>query len=144
MAASMNRRVPEEKIKPFRLVKYFTFTGLVVIFLVTLILIILNTHWVKSIQRKKAEDYAQALIENLNHQVFIQFILPIGIKFGKVQLRNPDQLERMDNVVRSTLYSFKVEDLNIYSMNNTISYSFDEGRIGVVAVGGTALEQAKV
>ena len=66
------------------------------------------------------------------------------MKFGKVQLRNPDQLERMDNVVRSTLYSFKVEDLNIYSMNNTISYSFDEGRIGVVAVGGTALEQAKV
>ena len=49
MAATMNRRVPEEKIKPFRLVKYFTFTGLVVIFLVTLILTILNTHWVKSI-----------------------------------------------------------------------------------------------
>ena len=144
MAASMNRRVPEEKIKPFRLVKYFTFTGLVVIFLVTLILTILNTHWVKSMQRKKAEDYAHALIENLNHQVFIQFILPVGMKFGRVQLRNPDQLERMDNVVRSTLYSFKVEDLNIYSMNNTISYSFDEGRIGVVAVGGTALEQAKV
>ncbi|MCK7509687.1 MAG: hypothetical protein MZV70_40355 [Desulfobacterales bacterium] len=37
----------------------------------------------------------------------------------------------MDNVVRSTLHSFKVEDLNIYSMNNTISYSFDEERIGV-------------
>jgi signal transduction histidine kinase len=126
----MNRRVPEEKIKPFRLVKYFTFTGLVVIFLVTLILTILNTHWVKSMQRKKAEDYAHALIENLNHQVFIQFILPVGITFGRVQLRNPDQLERMDNVVRSTLYRFKVEDLNIYSMNNTISYSFDEGRIG--------------
>ncbi|RPJ15795.1 MAG: two-component sensor histidine kinase, partial [Deltaproteobacteria bacterium] len=79
MGASMNQRVPEDKIKPFRLVKYFTFTGLVVIFLVTLILIILNTHWVKSIQRKKAEDYAHALIENLNHQVFIQFILPIGM-----------------------------------------------------------------
>ncbi|MCK7509688.1 MAG: hypothetical protein MZV70_40360 [Desulfobacterales bacterium] len=54
MVATMNRRVPEEKIKPFRLVKYFTFTGLVVIFLVTLILTILNTHWVKSMQRKKS------------------------------------------------------------------------------------------
>jgi signal transduction histidine kinase len=49
----------------------------------------------------------------------------------------------MDNVVRSTLHSFKVDELNIYSMNNTISYSFEEERIGVKAVGGTALEQAK-
>jgi signal transduction histidine kinase len=141
--APMATSLPEEKIKPFRLVKYFTFTGLVVIFMVTIILAILNTHWVKSMQRKKSEDYAHALIENLNHQVFIQFILPIGMKFGKVQLRNPEQFERMDNVVRSTLHSFKVEDLNIYSMNNTISYSFGEDRIGIKAVGGTALEQAK-
>jgi two-component system, NtrC family, sensor histidine kinase HydH len=139
----MDRQLPEERIKPFRLVKYFTFSGLVVIFLVTLILAILNTHWVKSMQRKKSEDYAHALIENLNHQVFLQFILPIGMKFGKVQLRNQEQFERMDNVVRSTLHSFKVEDINIYSMNNTISYSFDEARIGVKAFGGTALEQAK-
>ena len=139
----MDRTVSEERIKPFRLVKYFTFSGLVVIFLVTLILTILNTHWVKSMQRKKSEDYAHALIENLNHQVFLQFILPIGMKFGKVQLRNQEQFERMDNVVRSTLHSFKVEDLNIYSMSNTISYSFDETRIGVKAFGGTAIEQAK-
>lgn len=139
----MDRQLSEERIKPFRLVKYFTFSGLVVIFLVTLILTILNTHWVKSMQRKKSEDYAHALIENLNHQVFLQFILPIGMKFGKVQLRNQEQFERMDNVVRSTLHSFKVEDINIYSMSNTISYSFDEARIGVKAFGGTALEQAK-
>jgi two-component system, NtrC family, sensor histidine kinase HydH len=139
----MDRHQSEERIKPFRLVKYFTFSGLVVIFLVTLILAILNTHWVKSMQRKKSEDYAHALIENLNHQVFIQFILPIGMKFGKVQLRNQEQFERMDNVVRSTLHSFKVEEINIYSMSNTISYSFDEARIGVRALGGTALEQAK-
>jgi len=143
MTIRMDRTLSEERIKPFRLVKYFTFSGLVVIFLVTLILAILNTHWVKSMQRKKSEDYAHALIENLNHQVFLQFILPIGMKFGKVQLRNQEQFERMDNVVRSTLHSFKVEDLNIYSMSNTISYSFDETRIGVKAFGGTALEQAK-
>jgi signal transduction histidine kinase len=139
----MAQSVPEERIKPFRLVKYFTFTGLVVIFLVTFILAILNTHWVKSMQRKKSEDYAHALIENLNHQVFIQFILPIGMKYGKVQLRNQEQFERMDRVVRSTLHSFKVEDLNIYSMTDTVSYSFEEERIGAKMMGGTALEQAK-
>ena len=56
MTIRMDQTLSEERIKPFRLVKYFTFSGLVVIFLVTLILAILNTHWVKSMQRKKSED----------------------------------------------------------------------------------------
>ncbi len=133
----------EERIKPFRLVKYFAFSGLVLIFFVTVILAILNTHWVKSLQRKKSEDYAHALIENLNHQIFLQFILPVGMRYGRIQLRNPEQFERMDHVVRSTLHSFKVKELNIYSINDTISYSFDPERIGMQAVKDQALEEAK-
>ena len=77
----METKKPEERIKPFRLVKYFTFTGLVVIFLVTVILSVLNTHWVKELQQQKSEDYAHSLIENLNHQVFIQVIIPMGPPF---------------------------------------------------------------
>jgi len=138
----MNTQTPEEKIKPFRLVKYFTFIGLIVIFLVTIILTVLNTHWVRSMQHKKSEDYARLLIENLNHQVFLQFIIPVGLMFGKIQLRDKDQYDRMDKVVRSTLHSFKVEDVNIYDMNNTVSYSFDTSLIGRKNVGGSAYQSA--
>ena len=139
----MRTKLPEEKIKPFRLVKYFAFTGLIVIFLVTLILSLLNTHWVKSMQRKKSEDYAHVMIENLNHQVFLQFIIPVGIRFGKIQLSNREQFERMDNVVRSTMHSFKVETVNIYSMDNEVSYSFDQYLIGRRNYGGTGYMQAR-
>jgi signal transduction histidine kinase len=138
----MNTRSPEESITPFRLVKYFTFTGLIVIFLVTIILSVLNTHWVKAMQRQKSEDYAHSLIENLNHQVFIQFNIPIVFKFGKIQLSNKEQFDRLDKVVRGTLHSFKVEALNIYSMDNTISYSFDPDLIGRKNFGGTGYQQA--
>lgn len=138
----METKQLEERIKPFRLVKYFTFTGLVVIFLVTVILSALNTHWVKALQRQKSEDYARSLIENLNHQVFVQVIIPMGVRFGKIQLSTPEQFERMDNVVRSTLHSFKVESLNIYSMNNTVAYSFDPDLIGRTNFGGTGYSQA--
>jgi signal transduction histidine kinase len=138
----MDTKPPEERIKPFRLVKYFTFTGLVVIFLVTIILSVFNTHWVKSMQRQKSEDYAHSLIENLNHQVFVQFTIPMGIKYGKTQLSTKEQFNRMDKVVRSTLHSFKVEALNIYSMDNTISYSFDPHLIGRKNFGGTGYQQA--
>ena len=140
----MDSKLPEEKIKPFRLVKYFAFSGLIVIFSVTLILSLLNTHWVKSMQRKKSEDYAHVMIENLNHQVFLQFIIPVVMMTGKIQLSNREQFERMDNVVRSTMHSFKVETVNIYSMDNRISYSLDPTMIGRRNYGGTGYQQARM
>jgi signal transduction histidine kinase len=140
---TMEPRLTEDRIKPFRLVKYFAYAGLVVIFMVTLILSVLNTHWVKSMQRKKSEDYAHVMIENLNHQIFLQFIIPIGLMYNKIQLSNREQFERMDTVVRSTMHSFKAETVNIYSMDNEVSYSFDKYLIGRKNYGGTGYLQAK-
>jgi len=125
-----------ERAKPFRLVKYFTFTSLIVIFIGTIILSVLNTHWVRSIQYQKSEDYALLLIENLNHQVFLQFIVPVGLKYGKIELRNKEQFERMDSVVRSTLHSFKVEMVNIYGKKDIIAYSFSSDLVGMENIGG--------
>ena len=132
----------EEQIKPFRLVKYFTFTSLVVIFIGTLALTILNTHGARNLQQKKSEDFARLLIENLNHQVFTQFILPVALKYGKIQLSDKKQFERMDKVVRSTLHSFKVDMVNIYDMQDTVSYSFDQALVGKENLGGKAYQDA--
>ncbi len=127
----------EEKTKPFKLVKYFTFTSLIVIFLGTLALSFLNTHWARTMHLEKSEAYALLLVENLNHQVFLQFVIPVALRFGKIQLRKKEQYERMDKVVRSTFHSFKVEMVNIYDVDtNIISYSFDQQMIGKKDVGG--------
>jgi two-component system sensor histidine kinase HydH len=134
--------VPEEKRKPFRLVKYFTFSSLVVMFAGTVVLAMLNTHWTRSLQRKNSEAFAQLLIENLNHQIFLQFILPVALKYGKIQLREKEQFERMDKVVRSTLHSFHVEMVNIYDMKNIVSYSFNHDLIGNMDLGGSAYQTA--
>ncbi len=131
-----------ERAKPFRLVKYFTFTSLIVIFISTIILSSLNTHWVRQMQYQKSEDYALLLIENLNHQVFLQFILPVGLKYGKIELRHQEQFERMDSVVRSTLHSFKVEMVNIYGKNDIIAYSFSQELLGKENLGGTFYKNA--
>ena len=131
-----------ERAKPFRLVKYFTFTSLIVIFIGTIILSVLSTHWVRSMQYQKSEDYALLLIENLNHQVFMQFILPVGLKYGKIELSNQEQFERMDSVVRSTLHSFKIEMVNIYSKDDIIAYSFSKALVGRHDAGGTFFKSA--
>jgi signal transduction histidine kinase len=95
-------------------------------------------------QRKKSEDYAHVMIENLNHQVFLQFIIPVVMRDGKIQLSKREQFERMDNVVRSAMHSFKIETVNIYSMDNRISYSFDQILIGRQNYGGSGYLQARM
>jgi len=138
----MNLEPSKEKIKPFWLVKYFTITSLIVIFIGALILSILNTYWARAMLLKKSEDYAHVLIENLNHQVFLQFVIPVALKYGKIQLREKEQFEWMDKVVRSTLHSFKVDMVNIYDMKDTISYSFNTAMIGKTDLGGTGYKNA--
>ncbi len=128
--------------RPFRLVKFFTFSSLVVMFTATMALSAINTHWVKRILQQKNEEYAHLLVENLNHQIFLQFIIPVVLKYGKVQLRETNQYTRMDRVIRSTIHSFNVEMVNIYDLKNIISYSLDKERIGKQEVGGTAYERA--
>ncbi|MCU0614442.1 MAG: ATP-binding protein [Desulfobacterales bacterium] len=131
-----------EKEKPFRLVKYFTFSSLIIIFIGSIALSMLNSHWARTKQKEDSEDYARLLIENLNHQIFLQFALPVALKYGKIQLRNPDQFEHLDQVVRSTLHSFHVETVNIFDMHNTVSYSFDQELIGKTDLGGSAYQKA--
>ncbi len=139
----MKSRANSEKIKPFRLVKYFTFSSLIAVFIGTLVLSLLNIHWARSFQLKKSQAYALVLMENLNHQVFLQFIVPVVLKYGKIELSNPEQFQRMDNVVRSTLHSFHVAMVNIYDMKNKISYSFDPELVGKENLGGALYTRAR-
>ena len=52
---------------------------------------ILNTHWARTLLRQKSEAYSRLLVENLNHQVFIQFILPVAVRYGQIELRREEQ-----------------------------------------------------
>ncbi|RJQ68992.1 MAG: two-component sensor histidine kinase [Desulfobacteraceae bacterium] len=136
------QRPNSERAKPFRLVKYFSFSSLILIFLGTIILSMLNTHWIRSMQFSKSEAYALLLIDNLNHQVFTQVILPISLTFGKIELHQKEQFDRMDSVVRSTLHSFKVDTVNIYGTRDIIAYSFSRELLGMENLGGVSFQNA--
>ncbi|MGE0084426.1 MAG: PAS domain-containing sensor histidine kinase [Desulfococcaceae bacterium] len=139
----MSSFTAEEKIRPFRLVKYFTFTSLIVIFLGTIVLCFLNIHWARTLQFKKSGDYALLLAENLNHQIYTQFQIPVYYIFGKIQLRNKKQFELMDRIVRSTLHSFRIDMVNLYDVkDNIISYSFDTELVGKRDMGGEEYRNA--
>ncbi len=131
-----------QSIKPFRLVKFFTFSSLVIMFTATIIISALNAHWVRNILLEKSKEYASVLVENLNHQIISRFMLPILVRHGKVRLREKEQFLLMDKVIRSTLHSFNVEMVTLYDENNIIAYSFDESKIGLKNAGGVHYEKA--
>lgn len=131
-----------QSIKPFRLVKFFTFSSLVIMFTATIIISALNAHWVRNILLEKSKEYASVLVENLNHQIISRFMLPILKRHGEVRLREKEQFLLMDKVIRSTLHSFNVEMVTLYDENNIISYSFDASKIGQENAGGVHYEKA--
>jgi|GEM_PF-64461 signal transduction histidine kinase len=126
----------------FTLVKYFTLSSLILMFIGAIILSTLHTHLVRNLLIQKSEEYGQLLVENLNHQIFMQFLIPVYLQYGQIQLKDPQQFQRMDAVVRNTLHSFRPDMVNIYDLDNVISYSFNSEIIGEKNLGGTGYQRA--
>jgi signal transduction histidine kinase len=122
---------PGKDLQTFRLVKFFSLTGFVVILVFTVILTLLLTLRAQEMALKKNQDYIILLAANLNHQVFQQFVLPTAYeKGGRITLSDPEQYKRLDVVVRNTIHGFHVEQLNQYDQEGVFSYSTDDLPLG--------------
>ena len=132
-----------ESIKPFRLVKFFSLTSLVVIFIPTLLLSIFISQRAKNELLRKSEQYALLVATNLNHQVFTQFVLPTVLKYGRIELANPKQYERMDKVVSNTIHGFKLYRVDVYDLDEVITYSTNRSLVGLRGLGGIDFKLAR-
>ncbi|MCP3898801.1 MAG: two-component sensor histidine kinase, partial [Desulfobacteraceae bacterium] len=102
-----------------------------------------NAHWAKQTLLEKSKEYDRLLVENLNHQIFIRFMVPtVMIRREMIQLRKEKQYKKIDSVIKSTLHGFNVEMVNVYGDNNLISYSFDKNKVGVEYTGGVEYQRA--
>lgn len=129
--------------RPFRLVKFFSFTGLVVFLLFTLALSWLITNHAKRVLLERSEGYSLVVAENLGHQVFQQFVVPTVLRYGKIALRKPEQQERLDTVVRDATHGLRIQSVTIYdSRKNIISFSTKKELIGREGMGGIEYQRA--
>jgi two-component system sensor histidine kinase HydH len=124
-------RPNRKDLETFRLVKFFTLTGFIVIALFTVLLTLFVADRLQDMALKKSEEYAALLAANLNHQVFQQFVLPAAIRFqGRIQISDPAQYELLDTVVRNTIHGFHVQQVNIYDQRGDLAYSTDAIELG--------------
>ena len=115
---------------PFQLVKFLSWSSLILILGSSLFLTFTLGNYAKQAVLQKDRDFARLLAENLNHQVYQRFSLPTVLSFGKIKLRDKSQYERLDQVVHSTIHGFKVMRLSIFDLDNTLAYSLEGQGIG--------------
>lgn len=129
------------QVKSFQLVKLLSWTLLVVIIASSLGLSVFLAKHADETLLEKQKEFALLQAENLNHQIYRRFILPTIIGYGKIGLKNKEQMERLDQVVRSTMHSFKVNEVRIYDPGMIISYSTDKELIGKDDLGGEFIKK---
>ncbi|MDD3813044.1 MAG: ATP-binding protein [Desulfocapsaceae bacterium] len=139
----MRREEIQAGLRPFQLVKYFSFTSLGVILVFTLILSWVISNHARKIMLEQSEEYSLLLAENLNQQVFRSFVLPTVVRFGKIALSHPDQFEMLDRIVKNATQGLKTESVTIYDSSiNIISYSTRPELVGKKDVGGVEYQKA--
>ena len=130
-------------MKPFRLVKVFSFSALVLFLASTITLAWLIADHTKNMLLQRSEAYAMVLAENLNHQVFQQFVLPVLVRYGKIGLRNPEQFKRLDFIVRNTIHGLNMQSVTIFDRDEGIvSYSTLKELVGKKGLGGDEYRMA--
>ena len=129
--------------RPFRLVKFFSFTGLGIILITTMVLSWVISNYAKKVILDRSESYSLLLAEHVNRQVFLQFVLPTALRYGEIALREPVQFKRLDTVVRNTTEGLKVDSVTIFdSKENVISYSTIAEEVGARDKGGVEYQNA--
>ncbi len=130
-------------MKPFRLVKVFSFSSLVLFLVSTITLAWFIADYTKTMLLQRSEAYAMVSAENLNHQVFQQFVLPVLVRYGKIGLRNPEQFKRLDYIVRNTIHGLHMQSVTIFDREEgVVSYSTIKKLVGKKGLGSEEYRMA--
>ncbi|MBI4791171.1 MAG: two-component sensor histidine kinase [Deltaproteobacteria bacterium] len=141
----MENNAPGDMIsaKPFRLVKFFSFTSLAVIIVTSLVLSLLISNYTKNVLLQRSEAYNLVLAENVSHQIFQQFVLPLALQNRQIAVEDPRQFKQLDKVVRSATHGMNVHSVTIFSKKeNQISYSTISDLVGEKGLGQVEYERA--
>ncbi|WP_027178273.1 sensor histidine kinase [Maridesulfovibrio bastinii] len=138
----MDSNKQTEQVHSFQLVKFLSWTLLAVIVASSLGLSVFLANHADDTLLEKQKEFALLQAENLNHQIYRRFILPTIIGYGKVALKNEEQMTRLDQVVRTTIHSFKINEVRIIDPSFIVSYSTDKSIIGKKGLAGQFVKKA--
>ncbi len=141
---SVLRKADDGKgLLPFELVKYFAFTALLAMLLASLVLAWMVSNNARMVLLERSEAYAQLFADNLNRQVFLQFVLPTVVRYGRIALAEKNQYERLNRIVSNVTRGMRIDSVTIFdSKENRISYSTQSELKGKRNMGGLEYTRA--
>jgi len=128
--------------KPLQFVKVLTWTFLILILGTNLMLSVFLSKHAERVLLEKQKEFGLLLAENLSHQIFTRFTLPTIIGFGQISLRSPEQFTRLDQVVRTTIHSFHVQEVRIYDPDLRVTYCTDPNLVLRTGLAGEGVKRA--
>lgn len=130
-------KAADKSLLPFALVKYFAFTSLIVILLAAFALSWLIARNARASLLKRSEAYSRLFADNLNRQVFVQFVLPTVVRYGRIAISNQTQYRHLNEIVNNLTSGMNVKEVTIYdSVNNVVAYSTMRPLMGKRGLGG--------
>ncbi|WP_232363728.1 two-component system sensor histidine kinase NtrB [Desulfogranum japonicum] len=125
------------------MVKYFAFTALLAMLLASLVLAWMVSNNARTVLLKRSEAYSQLFADNLNRQVFLQFVLPTVVRYGRIALADQNQYARLDRIVLNVTRGMRIDSVTIFdSKENRISYSTQSELKGKRNMGGLEYKKA--
>lgn len=104
--------------------------SLLVVLLVSLGLSFFISNQARQTLMERQEGFALLLAQNLNNQIFQRFAVPTILTYGHISLRQEDQHDRLDGVVRSVIEGLPVSRLRVYDFSRVVAYSTDHAEVG--------------
>ena len=130
-------------LMPFELVKYFAIISLLLILIASFVLSWAIAGNAKGVLLQRSEAYSRLFADNLNRQVFLQFVLPTVVRYGRIALSDQDQYERLDQIVRNITRGMRIESVTIFEpRQNRIAYSTIAELMGKRDMGGLEYQKA--
>ncbi|UCG66339.1 MAG: GHKL domain-containing protein [Deltaproteobacteria bacterium] len=138
-----NSKTIKPETKRFRLVKFFAYASFVILIVSTFVLSMIISQRATKVLRNTYENHALLIANNLNHQVFHYFTIPVRYRYGAISLRQKEQFDLMDKIVRTTIHSLNIENVNMYDTEKgQIAYSTNRDLVGLTGRGGMGYESA--
>lgn len=131
-----------EVVRPLQFVKVLSWSFLLLILGSNLGLSMFLSNYVENALMEKQKEFGLLLAENLNHQIYTRFTLPTMVGYKRIQLANPEQAGRLEQVVQSTIHSLNVKEVRLYGLDGMVVYSTNKEVVGRRGLAGPYVDFA--
>ncbi|MDR2300894.1 MAG: hypothetical protein LBF38_02480 [Deltaproteobacteria bacterium] len=122
----------EKTSKQFQLAKYFASVGVIIIFFTCLVLAAMMSDRAEKIIYERVLDDTIMIMDNVNIQMFNNFLLPIYRERGEAKLSQAEPYRLINSVIKNTIHGFDISKVALYDARVGMMVYSTESNVPIV------------